>query len=448
MAQAIADEIAAAPAQAAVVKRHVLAAVMGNALEFYDFITYAFFAIQIGHAFFPSGNAFGSLMLSLATFGAGFLTRPIGGLVLGAYADKVGRRPAMLLSYLLMGVSITALALIPTYRTIGLLAPVLAVTCRLVQGFSLGGEVGSNTAYLLEIAPPRRRGLIVAWQGASQCIAATAGSLVGLGLSVVMSAGPLDAYGWRIAFLLTVPFGLMLRRTMPETLLAPETDPVFVPVEILGDAEEDPAAAMARAANRAALRIAVLGLMMLGGGTISTYVLDYMATFAQDSLHLSARVGLASTLGVNIIEVFGILAGGWASDRWGRRPIMIGPQIAYALCALPVFLLIAHLRSPWIVIAGPTFLAALTSFAGGGYYAALCESLPKAVRGRAFALTYAIAIAVFGGSAQPLVTWLIHTTGRPEAAGAFLLFGALMTLTGMSLMRESAPVRRMVSATA
>ena len=224
MAQALADETATASAPAGPFKRrYVLAAVMGNALEFYDFITYAFFAIQIGHAFFPSKSGFLSLMLSLATFGAGFLTRPIGGLVLGAYADKVGRRPAMMLSYVLMGVSITALALIPTYRSIGLLAPVLAVTARLVQGFSLGGEVGSNTAFLLETARPNRRGLIVAWQGASQEIAATCGSLMGLALAALLPSAALDAYGWRIAFLLgalTVPFGLMLRRTMPETLHA------------------------------------------------------------------------------------------------------------------------------------------------------------------------------------------------------------------------------------
>ncbi len=215
---------------------------------------------------------------------------------------------------------------------------------------------------------------------------------------------------------------------MPETLHAP--DAALAPVS-------------ASTPGRAALRVALLGLLMLGGGTIGTYVLDYMSTFAQSTLHMSAQVGLASTVGVNVVGVAGILAGGWASDRWGRRPVMIGPQISYALCALPVFLLIAHLRTPFIVIAGPAFLAALTSFAAGGYYAALCESLPKAVRGRTFALTYAIAIATFGGSAQPLVAWLIHATGRPEAAGAFLLFGSLMTLTGMCLMRESAPVRRM-----
>jgi MFS family permease len=369
-------------------------------------------------------------MLSLATFGAGFLTRPIGGLVIGAYADRVGRRPAMMLSYVMMGCAIVGLALIPSYRSIGIAAPILAVAARLLQGFSLGGEVGSNTAFLLEAAPPRKRGLVVAWQGASQDISATAGSLVGLALSAVLSGAMLDAYGWRIAFLLgalTVPFGLLLRRTMPETLHAPD---------------HDPPPAEAASPGREALRVGLLGLLMLGGGTICTYVLDYMTTFAQSALHMSARVGFASTLGVNIVGAITILLGGWASDRWGRRPVMIWPQILYCALALPVFLLIAHVRSPLVIIAGPMLLAAVGAFAGGAYYAALCESMPKQLRGRGFATMYATAIAIFGGTAQPLATWMIHATGKPEILGVFLMAATLMTLAGMLLIRESAPVRR------
>src|SRR5580700_1399490 len=168
-------------------RRAIAAATIGNALEFYDFITYAFFAIQIGHAFFPSNNAYGSLMLSLATFGAGFVTRPIGALVIGAYSDRVGRRPAMMLSFTMMGCAIVALALTPSYAAIGVAAPILAVLARMVQGFSLGGEVGPTTAYLMEAAAPGRRGLAVSWQGASQQVAATAGALVGLLLSELMT---------------------------------------------------------------------------------------------------------------------------------------------------------------------------------------------------------------------------------------------------------------------
>ena len=162
------------------VVRAAFAATIGNMLEFYDFITYSFFAIQIGHTFFPTQSEYGSLMLSLATFGAGFVTRPIGGVVLGIYSDRVGRRPAMLLSFALMGGAILLLALTPSYNSIGIAAPIIAIVARMVQGFALGGEVGPTTAYLIEIAPPERRGLVVAWQPTSQEIAATTGALVGV----------------------------------------------------------------------------------------------------------------------------------------------------------------------------------------------------------------------------------------------------------------------------
>src|SRR5580704_15107026 len=163
--------------------RTTLAVTIGNMLEFYDFITYSFFAIQIGHTFFPSDSQFASLMLSLATFGAGFVTRPIGGLVIGSYSDRAGRRPAMILSFAMMGSAIIVLALTPSYATIGIAAPIIVIVARMVQGFSLGGEVGPTTAYLMEAAPPNRRGLAVSWQPASQEIAATIGALVGVVLT-------------------------------------------------------------------------------------------------------------------------------------------------------------------------------------------------------------------------------------------------------------------------
>src|SRR6201993_197018 len=175
-------------------RRAAFAATIGNMLEFYDFITYSFFAIQIGHAFFPAQSEYGSLMLSLATFGAGFVTRPIGGIVLGIYSDRVGRRPAMLLSFAMMGGAILVLALTPSYAAIGLAAPIIAIIARMVQGFALGGEVGPTTAYLIEIAPPERRGLVVAWQPTSQEIAATAGALVGVILSRTMTAEALQSH--------------------------------------------------------------------------------------------------------------------------------------------------------------------------------------------------------------------------------------------------------------
>jgi len=413
-------------------RRHIFAATLGNALEFYDFITYSFFAIQIGHAFFPSKNAFASLMLSLATFGAGFLTRPIGGIVIGGYADRAGRRAAMTLSFALIGASVAAMALIPTYAQIGAAAPVLAVVARMVQGFSLGGEVGPNTAYLLEGAAPYRRGLVVAWQGASQSIASVVGALVGVGLAAVLSHAALESFGWRIAFLLgavTVPFGLILRRTMPETLQAPER-------------RDD---TQAKAGNGFVLlrqhrRILVLGLMVVGGGTVSTYVTNYMTTFAQGPLHMKPEIAFAATLVPNAAGLVALLFGGWLSDRLGRRPVMIWPNVIHVLITLPIFYWIVTARNAQALLGGMAVLSFISSMAYGPFYAALSESLPMRVRGRGFATVYASAIALFGGTTQLMITWLIHLTGSAMAPGAYLLAANSMGLFAMTLMRESAPV--------
>ena len=204
-----------------ITRRHIAAAVMGNALEFYDFTTYALFATQIGHVFFPKTSEFAQLMASLLTFAVGFVARPIGAIVLGAYGDRAGRRPAMLISFLLMGLGVLGLVLTPGYAQIGFAAPVLLVLFRLVQGFALGGEVGPTTAFLIEAAPIKRRALIGSWQSASQAVASLIGATVGLLMTQLMTAQFVEDYGWRIAFglgAIILPFGFALRRTLPETL--------------------------------------------------------------------------------------------------------------------------------------------------------------------------------------------------------------------------------------
>ena len=181
--------------------RHVLAVALGNAIEFYDFLSYAFFAAQIGRAFFPSDSPTSSLLASLATFGAGFLTRPLGALVLGRLGDRIGRKPAMLASFALIGIGVVGLPLIPPYSSIGILAPILAVGFRLVQGFALGGEVGPSTAFLMEAAPPLRRGLYISLQAMSADAAVMVAGLVGIGLASALTAAQLDSWGWRVALL-------------------------------------------------------------------------------------------------------------------------------------------------------------------------------------------------------------------------------------------------------
>ncbi len=409
-------------------RRYIFAATAGNALEFYDFLTYALFAIQIGHAFFPASTAYGSLMLSLATFGAGFATRPIGGIVLGIYADRAGRKPAMMLCLTLIGASMVAMALIPPYARIGLAAPILAVIARLLQGFSLGGEIGSNTAFLSEAASPERRGAVVSWQGASQLMALIAGSLVGVVLTAILPPALLDAYGWRIALLLgaaAVPFGLWLRTHLPETLPAP--------------APSTPGAAMRL--TPAHWRIMVLGLIVLAAGTIGSYIVTYIATYAQHTLHLPARAGFLAELIGYAVSVPSVLLGGRLSDRYGRWPINVWGNLALLAGIYPIFAWIVAAPSEGSLIAGTTFLSAASMFPFGCLCACLTEALPAQVRSRGFGTVYSLSIALFGGTTQLVVTWLIHLTGSSIAPAWYLVGATAAGQIGYMLLPETAPVR-------
>jgi len=409
-------------------RRAVTAAILGNGLEFYDFITFAFFAIQIGHTFFPSESPFLSLMGSLATFGAGFITRPLGAHVLGGYADTHGRKPAMLISMSMMGAGILLLALTPGYATIGYAAPVIAVTARLIQGFALGGEVGSATVYMMESSTAGRRGYTMSWQGASQNIAASIGSLVGLGLSLVMSEAELSAYGWRIALLLgatIVPLALYVRKSLPETIHHADTEVV----EHAGSL-------------RPFVRPILCGFLIIAAGTISTYIFQYMATYGQNTLGLSVSVSLGGELANNAISVVAVLIGGALSDRRGRKFVMVGPQILFMVLIVPCFLWLTTERDLVSFVGANLILSAVQGFMYGAVYAAISESLPKHVRARVFALVYSIPVAVFGGTTQLVITWLLEVTGEPMAVAWYLTAVSVVGLGAMIAIRESAPVRR------
>jgi MFS transporter, MHS family, citrate/tricarballylate:H+ symporter len=439
MAEQVLREQAAEPDPPAVIgggglSRGILAVTIGNMLEFYDFITYSFFAIQIGRTFFPTDSRFASLMLSLATFGAGFITRPIGGLVIGSYSDRVGRRPAMILSFVMMGTAIIVFALTPSYQTIGIAAPIIAIAARMVQGFSLGGEVGPTTAYLMEAAAPGKRGLAVSWQPVSQQIAATTGALVGFVLSELMSSAALESYGWRIAFLLgaiCLPFGLWLRTGLPETIHLRETDAALAPTgsKPLG-------------IIRAHTRIIVLGLLVLASGTIITYVTQYMTTYTKNTLQVGTDLAFATTVVSNGLGIVGALCGGLLADRVGRWPVMVWPQLVALLLTYPVFLWIVETRSAWALLGGFGVVSLIGSVPYTAFYVAFTEGLPKNIRGGTLATIYAVAIASFGGTAQLVVTWLIHTTGNALAPAWYMLFAGTVGLIAMMMMRETAPGKR------
>ena len=403
--------------------RDVIAVVAGSALEFYDFIAYAFFALQISRTFFPASSPATSLLLSLATFGVGFLMRPLGAAVLGRYADRVGRRPAMLVSFTLMGLGMVGLALTPSYRAIGVAAPLLVIAWRLLQGFSVGGEVGPSLAYLIEAAPPARRGLYASLQPMTGDAAALCAALVGFALSSVLTPQSLDEFGWRIAFLLgaaIVPVGLVLRRALPESLGAPELAP-------------------ARPSDYR--RVAILGFLMLASGTVIGYVMDYLTTYAADTLGMSPQLAFLATL----VSAFSMMCcdplGGWLSDRVGRRPVMILATALLAACTYPAFLAIVRWQSPAVFYGACALLGILVGLNQGPVVAALSESLPRRVRAGTLSLVYALAIAVFGGSTQFVVKWLLRLSGNALAPGWYMLAAALLGLLAMCLLRESAPVR-------
>jgi MFS family permease len=415
------------PARAPLKARQLAAVAVGNALEFYDFTAYAFFAAQIGRTFFPSHDPTASLLASLATFGAGFLMRPIGAVVIGRLGDKAGRKPAMLLSFAIMGLAMIGLAVTPAYSAIGVVAPTLAIIFRLLQGFALGGEVGPNTAFLVESAPAHRRGLIVSLQYASQMVAILVAGLIGYVLASLMSDAALDAWGWRAAFLVgavIVPFGLILRRQLVETL--PE------------DVDE---AAVAEPAPAGLRKLVILGAMMLLGGTIVAYVMNYLTTYATVSLRMPTNVGFLATI---FIGGFGMVAGplgGAASDRFGRKPVMIIPWALLLVLAVPGFMMLIHFRSAWALL---TMIAVLCSFSQFGAVAvltALSECIPMRIRSGALGMTYATTIAIFGGSAQFMVAWLMKVTGDLLAPAYYMTGAVAIALTAMILLPESAPIK-------
>jgi len=406
--------------------RQALAIAVGNGLEFYDFVTYAFFATQIGHTFFPSKTPGLSLLSSLATFGVGFLTRPLGAIVIGRFGDRAGRKPAMMLSLCLIGVALTGLALTPAYASIGTLAPILVIVFRLLQGFALGGEVGPSTAFLLEAAPVSRRGLYASLQATSADSAALVAGVVGVILASTLDAGQLDAWGWRVALLLGVciiPFAFVLRRTLTETLTAPAAaDPGNVSTVGYG-------------------RIFLLGLMMLSAATTNNYVLEYMTTYASNTLRMPAAVSFGATAMIGASGLICDTLGGWLSDRLGRKPVMIVPWVLLIVAIYPSFWLLERLRTGTALLAVSALLNGIQTLSSATIIVAITESLPKKVRSGAFALIYALAISVFGGSTQFLLAWFIHVTGNPLAPAWYMLAAVTIGLIAMVRLPETAPSR-------
>jgi len=401
----------------------------GNLLEMYDFTVFGYYAAAIGNTFFPGTSEFMRLMLPLMTFGAGFLMRPLGAIVLGAYADVHGRRAGLLLTLGLMSAGTLTVACVPGYATLGVVAPLLVLIGRLLQGFSAGMELGGVSVYLAEIATPGHKGFYVSWQSASQQIAVIAAALIGVVLSSVLTPAQMTGWGWRVPLLLgcaIIPLAFVLRRSLPET------------EQFLARTERLATAAVLRALA-ANWRIVLVGTLLVTMTTVSFYMITvYTPTFGGTVLQLAASDALDVTLCVGLSNLFWLPVMGALSDRLGRRPLLVGCTLLMLLTAYPVMRWLVDAPSFSRLLAGELWLSFLYGSYNGAMVVALTEIMPRAVRTSGFALAYSLAAGVFGGFTPAISHWLIAVTGHRAVPGLWLAFAALCGLIGTLMARPGA----------
>jgi MHS family proline/betaine transporter-like MFS transporter len=374
------------------VTRLVVATSLGNALEWFDISVYAFFAVYLSKAFFPTNDPTTSLLLTFGTFGLTFLARPIGGVLLGTYADRYGRKASLLLSIAMMTCGTSAVALMPTFETIGVLAPLLVIVARLVQGFSAGGEFGSSTAFLVEHMPGRR-GFVASWQFASQGMSSLLGAAFGALLSSTLSEADLQSWGWRIPFLfgaLIGPIGLYIRNRIDDAT-APPADKGDTPVRNVLMTQK--------------FRV-LLGVGAIATATSVNYLIIYMPTYVVKALHLSPTIGYLAAFAAGLAGMLLNPVAGWISDRVGRTTYLIIMCTVLLFAIFPLFLLLASKPGGTVIVLAVLFLGSLKALYLGAVAALMSELFPASTRATGLGLSYNIGVTAFGGSGPAIVTWL------------------------------------------
>ncbi|SMG35107.1 MFS transporter [Paraburkholderia susongensis] len=412
-----------APASRSLNTRAVVAAVIGNALEWYDFTVFGFLTVVIAQLFFPASNGYSSILLTTATFGVAFVMRPVGGIVLGLYADRAGRKAALSLVIALMTLGILLLAIAPPYSAIGIAAPLMIVLGRLLQGFSAGGEFGSATALLIEAAPFSKRGFYGSWQMASQAAALLLGALVGASITRGLSPEALKSWGWRVPFILGLiigPIGFYIRRRLTDS-------------EVFLLARKNAPRATLREVFTSHSRSVLCGLGSVIALTVTIYVLiNYLPTFAVRELKLPyAQSFYAVIVGNLLLMVLSPLTGAW-SDRIGRKGLSLWSLTLTFVLVYPLFAWLASEPSVSKLI----LVQALLSITLSGYYgpfgALIAELFPANVRSIGLALAYNVAVMVFGGFGPFAVTWLISTTGSPLAPTWYVMAGLALSIVAVA----------------
>ena len=393
----------------------------------YDFMVFGYYAAAIGKTFFPGSSDFGSLMKSLMTFGAGFLMRPIGALVLGAYVDRRGRRAGLILTLALMSVGTLSIACLPGYSSIGILAPMGVVAGRLLEGFSAGVELGGASVYLSEIATKGHKGFYVSWQSGSQQLAVILAATIGVVLAERLTSEEMMRWGWRIPLLIgcaIIPVLFLIRRSLTETeeFLARKHRPNF----------EEVLRSMAFH-----WQLILLGVMLATMTTVSFYMITaYTPTFGGSVLHLASRDNLAVTLCVGISNLIWLPLMGAASDKLGRRPLLVASTVLALITAYPALLWLVSTPSFARLLAVELWFSLLYGTYNGAMVVFLTEIMPPEVRTSGFSLAYSLATAIFGGFTPAICTALIHLTGNRALPGIWLAVAAASGLTATLLLRD------------
>src|SRR5579859_432102 len=408
-------------------RRVILAATIGNTLEWYDFLVYGFLAVTIAKLFFPTGSELTSVLFSVGTFGAAAVVRPVAGVALGIYADRVGRKASLTLTIFLMGLGTGLIALAPTYASIGVAAPLLIVIARLLQGFACGGELGGATAILVENAPNGSRGLYASWQTASQAAGVLLGGLVTLLISLSMTPAQLEAGGWRWPFvigLLIVPVGLYVRSKLDEPELFQKVRKEAPDLSVPEMLSVEPGALLT------GIGIAVLYLA-------AAYVLFvYMPTFAVRQLGLGfSQALIATTVASAILFVCSPLVAA-ISDRYGRKPLLIIGTLAFGLATYPAFMAITDEPSLLKLAVVQAAFALVMAVYAGPAMSVYAELFPTRMRSTAVSLVYGITVVLAGGFAPLIVTWLIAVTGNPLMPALYVVGAAIISAVAVLGWRD------------
>jgi len=403
--------------------RLIAACSLGNALEMYDFTVYSFFALLIGKLFFPSDSPYGSLLLAVATFGIGFVMRPLGGVIIGSYADRKGRKAALTLTIGLMVAGTLCIALAPTYASAGVFGSLMILAGRLLQGFSLGGEVGAATSMLMESGGIRGRGFRVSWQLASQGIAAVLGALTGAALYAALPQASLESWGWRLPFLfglLIAPVGFYIRANLEETHQARSH-------------ESSPMGQLLREHGGTVLK----GIFSITAGTAAMYlVVFFMPTYMIRVLHMPPSLSLLSGCATGITMFAVALLSGRLADRLpNRKPLVIGSLALGVLAVYPAFWLINHYPSVPLVLCLSVLLTAIVNLGTTPLFLILLEMLPIGVRASGISVIYSVGVTVFGGSSQFIVTWLLATTGNPMSPAFYMMACGVLSICALVSLR-------------